>query len=111
MINLLLVALQRKEVFVGHLKLLISFPGEETKLSFTTADFLEKPFTSHWIASVPDVSVNSLSVTLNARMAINANHFSEIVKNAITQAALSQKIHILSEEGSSYNPEMSMNRP
>jgi hypothetical protein len=96
LINLLLVALQRKEVFVGHLKLLISFPGEGTKLSFTTADFLEKPFTSHWIASVPDVSVNSLSVTLNARMAINANHFSEIVKNAVTQAALSQKIHILS---------------
>jgi len=48
---------------------------------------------------------------LNARVAMNADEFSEIVKNAVNQAALSPQICIRSEEGSSYNPEMSMNRP
>jgi len=111
LIKLLLAALQKEGVFVGHIKLLISYPEKCTKLSFTTADFLEKPFASHWVALVPDVSINSLSVMLNARVAMNANDFSEIVKNAVNQVALSPQINIRSEEGSSYNPEMSMNRP
>jgi G3E family GTPase len=111
LIRLLLNSLQKEDAFVGHLKLMISFPEKGTKLSFTTADFLEKPFPSDWIESVPEVSICSLSVTLNARVAIVAAKFSEIVKNAVNQAALSSRIYIRSEEGSSYNPEMSMNRP
>jgi G3E family GTPase len=111
LINLLLVAIQREGVFVGHIKLLLSYPEEGTKLSFTSADFLEKPFAPHWIESVPDVNINSLSVMLNARVSMNADDFSEIVKNTVNQVALSPQIHIRSEEGTSYNPEMSMNRP
>lgn len=111
LIRLLLDSLQKENVFVGHLKLLISFPEEGTKLSFTTADFLAKPFPSDWIELIPDVSVYSLSVILNVRVAIVADKFSEFVKNAVNQVALSTQIYIRSEKGFSYNPEMSMNRP
>jgi hypothetical protein len=111
MITLLIAALQRERVFVGHVKLLLSYPDEGTKLSFTTADFLEKPFTSHWHTFVPEVSSNSISVMLNARVAMNAKNFSEIVENAVHQAAIFPQIKIRTEEGSSYHPEMSMNRP
>jgi len=110
-ITILLAALQGEGVFVGHVKLLLSYPDEGTKLSFTTADFLEKPFSSHWHSLVPEVIINSISVMLNARVAMKAKDFSEIVENAVHLAAIFPQIQIRAEEGSSYNPEMSMNRP
>jgi len=48
---------------------------------------------------------------LNARVGMNADDFSEIVKNTVIQVALIPNIHIRSEEAAYYNPEMSMNRP
>ncbi len=107
LITFILSVLQGEGVFVGNVKLLLSYPDEGTKLSFTTADFLEKPFVSHWHTLVPEVSINSL----NARVAKNAKDFSEIVKNVVHQAATFPQIKIQTEEGTSYNPEMSMNRP
>ena len=111
LISLLLNSLQSELVYVGHIKLFISYPEVGTKLSFSTADFLEQPFSLHWHTLVPEVSTNSISVMLNARVAINAKDFSEIVEKAVHQVANLSQIHIRTEEGSSYNPEMSVNQP
>ena len=83
MIKLLLAALQKKEGMVGHIKLFVSYPEEGTKISFTTANFLEKSFSSNWARFIPEITVNSLSIMLNARVAMAADKFSEIVENVI----------------------------
>jgi len=111
LIKLLLDSLQKERVFVGHIKLFISYPEKGTKLSFSTADFLEKSFSSHWHALIPEVNINSISMLLNARVAMNAKDFSEIVEKAVHQVAILSQIHIRTDKGSSYNPGMSMNQP
>ncbi len=111
LITLLLASLQKEEVFIGHIKLFLSSAEGGTKISFTTADFLEQPGSLKWQHSVPEVSSTSLNVMLNARVAMKAEDFVKIVKHAIHALEVDPQIHVHYEEGSSYNPEMSMNRP
>ncbi len=111
LITLLLASLQKEEVFIGHIKLFLSTSEGGTKISFTTADFLELPGLLKWKHSVPEVSSTSISVMLNARVAMKAEEFEKIVKHAVYQIGIDPQIHVHYEEGSSYNPQMSMNRP
>lgn len=87
-IHLLLAALQTEGVLVGHVKLLLSYPDEDLKLSFTTADFFENPLASHWQSLIPEVRATSMNVILNARVAMNAGDFSAIVNRIIHQLAV-----------------------
>lgn len=111
LIKFLLDTLQIEGIFVGHLKFLFIYQEASSKLSFTTADFLEKPFTPGWYTLIPESGGNSISVILNARVSMKADEFSMIVSNAIHQAAQTWQVKIRGKEGSSYNPEMSMIRP
>ncbi len=96
---------------VGHIKFLISSSGVSRKISFTTADFLEDHFAHHWGDMIPEASEGSLTLMLNARLSMQAEDFSKIVENAVRQVEQSAQICIRIQEGSSYNPEMSMHRP
>ena len=111
LVDRLMADLQAQEVFVAHIKLLVSAPGEVVKLSLTTADFLQKPAKTAWAALLPETRHNSLSVMLNARVSTSAPYFAELVKAAVGHVALTSQTDIYCEEGSSYNPVMSLDRP
>lgn len=111
MINQLLSALQSEGIFVAHIKFLIGTSPQHIKISFTTADFLEQPVHTTWIDSIPDVQSGALTVVLNARLSMNAQVFHEKVNLVVKNIAGYAGINVDCEDGSAYNPEMSMNRP
>jgi hypothetical protein len=83
----------------------------DTALSITTADFLRRTLLPDWEALILDVNTNSLSVMLNVRLVIEASDFHAMAKNAVILVAHTPGIKIQCEEGTLYNPEMSMNQP
>jgi len=103
--------LQTENVPVAHIKFLISTSLQSKKISFTTADFFAQPLNNHWVESIPDVQSGALQVVLNARLSINAQDFHNKVNRVIDHVSRQSGVEIHCEEGSAYNPEMSMNKP
>jgi G3E family GTPase len=111
MIDHLLRGLQTENVPVAHIKFLISTSSQSRKISFTTADFFAQPLNNDWVESIPDVQSGALQVVLNARLSINAQDFYNRVNRVINHVVRQTGVEIQYEEGSAYNPDMSMNKP
>ncbi|MFZ6031173.1 MAG: GTP-binding protein [Chloroflexota bacterium] len=111
MIGLFLAALQRMNAFVGHVKFFVSNGGVGCKLSFTTADFFEDARPSAWAEALPDGPGVSLSLVLNARLAMDGAAFAQIVQDIRDRMALFPQIHVRAGPGTAVHPDMSLARP
>jgi hypothetical protein len=110
-ISQILDVLQTEDVMIGHIKFLVGTPPRFSKISFTTADFFEKPVTIDWAELVPKIEVSSFPVLINARLSMKAEKFHSQVNWVINSISKDGSIIVECEEGSAYNPIMSMQRP
>jgi len=110
-VDRLLSELQEGNVFVAHIKLLITSETQQSKISFTTADFFAKPMDRAWVDAIPDVSSDKLEVMLNARLSVDAQLFYDEVRWIVNQVTQAMNVVVDFKDGSAYNPVMSMSRP
>jgi len=111
MISMLLRRLQTEDVHVAHIKFLISTSSQKIKISFTTADFFTQPIDDKWIESIPKLQSGALQVMLNARLSMNAKEFHKIINGIVDHVASQTGVVVGREDGSFFNPEMSMDKP
>jgi len=110
-VDRLLSELQEGNVFVAHIKLLCTSAIQQSKISFTTADFFAKPMDRTWVDSIPDVNSDKLEVMLNARLSVDAQLFYDEVRWIVNQVTQAMNVVVDFEDGSAYNPVMSLSRP
>jgi Ni2+-binding GTPase involved in maturation of urease and hydrogenase len=103
--------LQSEDVMIGHIKFLIGVPPLFVKISFTTADFMENSVNQNWIELIPNVEMTPFPVLINARLSMEAEEFHGQVNWVIESISNDGDIIVDCEEGSAYNPVMSMQRP
>ena len=110
-VDSILNSIQEANCMVGHIKFFVDTQLLSWKFSFTTADFLQNPLPSSWHSTLHGMNSNEVTVMMNARVSIQAEHFQQIVYQAFDRAEehLNVEMHPLS--GVAFNPEMSMERP
>jgi len=111
LISTLLEGIRKEGIAIGHLKFFLTYPGPGVKLSFATADLSNEEVLSRWKEMLPEVDENSLTVVVNARAYGQAADFKALLDAAVKRAAQMPGVTMRSEEGATYNPNMSLNCP
>ncbi len=110
-IRFIIAAIMEKKIFVGHIKFLIGSGENRQKISFTTADFFQNAIPPLQVETLRSAVKTNLLFVVNARISMEAGEFLRLVTQAVGFSTRLTGSSVEIEEGSSYNPEMSMSHP